>query len=147
MGAMRVGIRRFLAVMLLALVAGCSAQYRNHGYAPRDDQLAQIAVGKDTRDSVTEKIGTPGTAGLISDDVWYYVESRFKQMAFLAPREINREVVAISFSRNGRVSNIERFGMENGRIITLSRRVTKTTADKVPFLRRVFGSLISGTFN
>ncbi len=136
------GLRNAMAaLMALVLVTGCAAQYRNHGYAPSQSELAGIAVGRDTRDSVAEKIGPPTAEGLRDQAAWYYVESRFRHFAWQAPKEIEREVVAISFNPAGRVTNIERFGLEDGRIITLSRRVTKVAEDKTPYLRKIFASL------
>ena len=54
--------------------------------------------------------------------------------------EIEREVVAISFNEAGVVENVERFGMAEGRDITISRRVTDSTIKGVSFLRQLFGS-------
>lgn len=129
-------------VFFLALTA-CT-QFRNHGYAPSDADLANVVVGTDTRETVASVVGNPGASGLTDDSNWYYVESRFRHFAFQAPKEIEREVVVISFGGSGRVSNIERFGLEQGRVITLSRRVTATSKVKIPFLRRLFGNLGQG---
>ena len=127
-------------VMLLA-TAACSTQFRNHGYAPSELQLADVIVGSDTRETVSSVIGRPSAEGVLDGGAWYYVESRFRQFAFQAPKEIDREVVVISFDRSDRVSNVERFGLEDGRVITLSRRVTEITAVKIPLLRRLLGNL------
>ena len=137
-------LKRCVALVALAVLAGCAAEFRNHGYAPSDSELAGIVVGRDTRESVAEAIGPPTAEGLRQQGAWYYVESRFRHFAWQAPKEIEREVVAISFGRNGRVSNIERFGLEDGRIVTLSRRVTKVPgAKKRPYLQRIFGSFLN----
>ena len=45
-----------MGVAMAALVA-CTAQYRNHGYVPLADDLTNIVVGIDTRDSVAETVG------------------------------------------------------------------------------------------
>ena len=132
------------------VVASCSTQYRNHGYAPDEFELANVIVGSDTRETVATVIGRPSSEGVLSDGAWYYVESRFRHFAFQAPNEIGREVVAVSFDANGRVANIERFGLEDGQVITLSRRVTATTVARVPFLRRLLGNIgqtAGGLFN
>lgn len=129
-------------MMIVALIlASCSTQFRNHGYAPSDAELANIIVGADDRETVASLIGRPTAAGILDNSGWYYVESRFRHYAYLAPKEILRQVVAISFDERGRVANIERFGLEDGRIIALSRRVTKSSVDEKPFLRRLLGNL------
>lgn len=132
---------RYLTGILLVLTLASCAQFRNHGYAPSETELADIVVGTDTRETVASLIGPPGASGVTDNSSWYYVESRFRHLGFQAPKEIEREVVAISFDPNGRVANIERFGLEQGRVIALSRRVTATSQVKTPFLRRLFGNL------
>ncbi len=134
--------RRLLGAFALALLlSACTPQLRNHGYAPSDEELSAIKISRDTRETVAEAIGPPTTEGVLNDRAWYYVESRFRQYAWQAPHEIAREVVVISFDGKGRVSNIERFGLEDGHIVTISRRVTEGSAARAPFLQRVFGRL------
>ncbi|APX88495.1 cell envelope protein SmpA [Brevirhabdus pacifica] len=137
----RKAMRMMVLGGLLLIVAGCAKIYRNHGYVPTDQDLAQVRVGVDTRESLTETIGVPTSSGVIRETAWYYVGSRFEQFAFRAPREISREIVAISFGGNGKVRNVERFGLEDGRVVTLSRRVTDSNIQGVSFLRQLFGSV------
>lgn len=134
-------LRGGVLVLALVALAACSATYRNHGWAPSDEDLAAIKVGTDTRESVGEVLGAPGTAGLLADSGWYYVQSRYENYAWRAPREIDRQVVAISFNEAGVVENVERFGLEDGRVIVLSRRVTEANVKGISFLRQLFGSL------
>ncbi len=147
--ALVLGKALMVGLVVLA-TASCSTQFRNHGYVPSESELANVIVGADTRETVASVVGRPSAEGVLDDNAWYYVESRFRHFAYLAPREIEREVVAISFDGKGRVANIERFGLADGQVITLSRRVTTTTADKVPFLRQLLGNLgrgAAGLFN
>ena len=46
----RAGMRSAAALMLVAGLGACTAQYRNHGYTPSDADLSQIVVGVDTVD-------------------------------------------------------------------------------------------------
>jgi len=130
-----------LSVLILLFVAGCSSTFRNFGYVPSEVDLANVQVGRDTRETVTEKIGSPGTSGVVREDAWYYVQSRVENYAYQAPEVIERQVLAISFSSNGRVRNIERFGLEDGEVIALNRRVTDDNIQGVSFLRQLFGNL------
>ncbi len=130
-----------LSVLILLFVAGCSSTFRNFGYVPSEVDLANVQVGRDTRETVTEKIGSPGTSGVVREDAWYYVQSRVENYAYQAPEVIERQVLAISFSSNGRVRNIERFGLEDGEVIALNRRVTDDNIQGVSFLRQLLGNL------
>jgi len=139
-------IRRVLfAAVLLGSVSACSPQYANHGYLPPEEDLDQIVVGVDTRDTVAQNIGTPTSAGVANDSGYYYVRSRRRTVGALAPKVIERQVLAISFDSAGVVSNIEKFGMERGRVVPLSRRVTTAGVRDNSFLRQLLGNI--GRFN
>lgn len=138
-------VRLICACLLAAALAACAPIVRNHGYVPPEDQLRQLAVGRDSRAEVAELVGRPTTEGVLGEDAWYYVQSRFRQSGYRAPQEVDREVVAISFAADGRIENIERFGLERGRVVPLSRRVTEQNVKGVGFLRQLFGNI--GQFN
>ncbi|MGG7644017.1 outer membrane protein assembly factor BamE [Rhodovulum sp. YNF3179] len=129
--------RAIAVVVALAALSACSAQYRNHGYTPTDRELAGIEVGVDTRESVAEEIGRPVSRGLLQESGWYYVQSRVRHFAYRPPEEVEREVVAISFDRSDRVANIERFGLEAGRVVPLSRRVTDTNISGISLIEQL----------
>lgn len=129
-----------LALVMIVAVA-CSPVYRNHGYVPSEDELALLEVGVDTRDSVAVAVGRPSAAGLLNDLGWYYVQSRWKQRGALPPLEEDRQVVAISFTDDGIVENIERFGLEQGQIVPISRRVTETNVKGSSVIRQLFGNI------
>lgn len=129
-----------IGAMMLVLTA-CAPIYQKHGYVPDDADLNRIEVGIDSRDTVAAIVGRPSTAGLLNDDGWFYVQSRWKQVGAMAPVEVDRQVVAISFSEAGKVSNVERFGLEEGQVVALSRRVTEPNVRSAGFLRQLFGNI------
>lgn len=133
--------RRFALVAALGLSMACTPVIRNHGYVPIAEDLALISVGVDTRETVTAAIGPPSSGGVLNDSGFYYVASRFRHFGAFAPQETNREVVAISFDSEGFVSNIERFGLEDGQVVALSRRVTDSPVQNSTFLRQLLGNL------
>ncbi len=140
---------RVLLPLVLTFAVSCSAIYRNHGYVPAEDELAMLTVGEDTRDTVEVAVGRPSAAGLLNDDGWYYVQSRYRQFGPRAAQEVERQLVAISFDEGGTVTNIERFGLEDGRVVTLSRRVTDTNIKGANLIRQIlsnFGRFRAGDF-
>lgn len=142
------GRRAAALVTVTVALAGCTAQYRDHGYVPPPEDLAGIEVGRDTRDTVRETVGAPSTSALVGDRGYYYVSSRMRHFAWRAPEEVSREVVAISFGGNGTVTNVERYGLEDGVAVPLERRVTEsggTTSFLSQLLSRI-GGFSPGTF-
>lgn len=130
-----------VACMVLLVLGACSPVFRNHGYVPTDDELALVQVGKDTRESVAATLGRPSAQGLLNDVGWYYVQSRWRHFGALEPKEVDRQVVAITFSESGIVENVERFGLEEGEVVAISRRVTDSNIKGMGFLRQLLGNI------
>jgi outer membrane protein assembly factor BamE (lipoprotein component of BamABCDE complex) len=127
--------------LLCAVLTACSPIVRSHGYVPADDQLAEITVGEDTRDTVAEKIGAPMTLGFESDRSWYYVASERRTLGLRAPQTTRRDIVAVRFGDAGTVQNVERFDEQDGRVVVLTARVTDPSVSELGILRRIFGNV------
>ncbi|SDJ22765.1 outer membrane protein assembly factor BamE [Lutimaribacter saemankumensis] len=134
-------VRKFVAILCVLVVAGCTSVYRNHGYVPKDEELSEIVVGVDTRDTVAETVGSPSAGGVLDSSGYYYVQSRVRHFAYRRPEVVSREVLAITFDNAGVVRNIERFGLEDGQVVPLTRRVTETAASDNGFLRQLLRNL------
>lgn len=128
-----------LAVLVVG-AAACTPIYRNHGYVPSAQELATVSVG-DSREEVATKIGRPSAQGLLNDTGWYYVQSRWEHRGGRSPVEVDRQVLAVTFSEAGRVTNIEHFGLEDGRVVALSRRVTEANIKGLSFIRQLLGNV------
>ncbi|WP_240789477.1 outer membrane protein assembly factor BamE [Pseudooceanicola onchidii] len=134
-------VRMTLLGLLVVGVAACAERTRNHGYVPDEEDLTQITVGVDTRDTVSDVLGAPSTSGIVDDSGYYYVRSTFRHFGPTEPRVVEREIVAISFDTAGVVTNVERYGLEDGRTVVLSRRVTDSQAGNNGFLRQLLRNL------
>jgi len=138
-------MRTGLLIAVLVASAACTPQFRNHGYIPPEEDLSQIVVGIDTRDTVADIVGEPSTAGVWNDSGYYYVRSRVRTVAYKRPEAIERQLLAISFDTAGVVTNVERFGLEDGRVVPISRRITTSNTADIGFIRRLLGNI--GNFN
>ena len=140
---------RWALLVCALVVSGCVATYSNHGYVPPADELAEVVVGVDTRDTVRETIGQPSSQGVLADSNFYYVSSRVRSYGPREPQVVERNLVAITFDTAGVVQDIVQLGLEDGRIVNLDRRVTDTSVSTNTFLRQLFGNLgnfDAGTF-
>ena len=133
-----IGLAGTLAAALL--VQACAPINRNHGYVPPPSVVSTLAIG-DSREDVVTKVGRPTTTCLSGDSTLYYVQSRFRHFGLLAPEETEREVLALSFTPDGRLGNIERFGLEQGRVVQLNpARTAEVFADRT-FVTQLLGNL------
>ena len=137
--------RAFVFASCLAIVTACTPVIENHGYIPPPEELAEIKVGVDTRETVEEAVGAPSSSGVVRDSGFYYVRSKVRHYGPKRPEVIERKLVAISFDDRGVVRNIERFGLEDGIVVELDRRVTESNIENSGFLRQLLGNI--GNFN
>lgn len=130
-----------LALIVLLGAAGCSPTFRNHGYVPPEEDLAELVVGIDTRASVEDLVGPPTAGGVLEGGDYFYIRSRVRTFGPRRPQVIDRQVLAITFDAEGVLQNIERFGLEDGRVVALSRRVTQSGVTDTTFLRQLLGNI------
>lgn len=134
-------VNAVIGVVMAVALSACVAQFRNHGYMPTAEALGTLQIGADTKDSVREKVGAPGVEGILASSGWYYVRSRFQHLGAFEPKEVDREVLALSFDGQGVLRNVERFGLDQGRVVVLERRVTEANVQGVTFIQQLFGNL------
>ena len=131
-----------LGVMaVLILLSACAAQYRMHGYMPPQQDVDALVVGVDTQGSVAESLGVPSSGGVTRENAYFYVRSRIQQGALGRPTEVDRQVLMLSFDKQGVLSNIERFGLQDGNVVSLEHRVTKTAGPELSLIRQIIGSI------
>jgi len=132
-----------MAVAGLALIAlgACTSQYLQHGYVPSEEELQQIIPGIDTRASVEDVIGVPTSSGVLRDSGYYYIETQIRHFAWKRPEVVEREVLAITFDEAGVVENLITYGLEDGQVVPLTRRVTKSGDGDIGFIRKLFGNI------
>ncbi len=131
--------------LVMATLAACGGQYRNHGYMPLAEDVDALIVGVDTRDSIIEVMGVPTTGGVLTEEAMYYVRSRVHHKGYVKPNEIQRDVLVLSFDKNQILRNVERFGIEKGKLIRLEHRVTEAPGGDRSVLQQIIGSI--GGFN
>ncbi|SIS87574.1 Beta-barrel assembly machine subunit BamE [Roseivivax lentus] len=135
------GTRLVAVLTLMVGLAACTADFRNHGYVPPEEDLQAIIPGIDTRATVEETVGVPTASGVLSDGAYYWVGTTMRHYGWQKPQVVEREVVAISFTETDVVANIERYGLEDGRVVPISRRVTDSASGDLSFIRKLFGNI------
>lgn len=123
------------------IVSGCSPITNTHGYLPVSADVAALAVGSDSKESVLERLGEPTSKGAQGDNTWYYVSYTVSTFAFFEPKVTDRQILAVSFSGANRVAAIDTFGLENGIVVNLNTRETVTGGRKLTFLQQMLGNV------
>ena len=132
-------LRVYVVILLTSILLSCTTNIKNHGYIPSKSDLETLVIGKDTKQSITKKIGLPATAGL--EGAYYYVRSTFNAPGFKPAQLVDRTVVVLSFDQRSKLKNIETFNVDNGNFVRLDYRVTETGLDNKNILQQIIGSI------
>ena len=131
--------RTYVVILLASVLLSCTSNIKIHGYIPSKSDLENLVLGKDTKQSVSKKMGLPATAGL--EGAFYYVRSTFNAPGFKPTQLIDRKVVVLSFDERSKLKNIETFNVDNGKFVRLDYRVTETGLDNKNILQQIIGSI------
>ena len=133
-------IKKAILCVTLSTLASCTTIYRNHGYAPSDELLANIVIGIDTRASVEDALGTPTAGGLPEGNSIYFISSKWSHYGLKPPKPISRQIVAIKFDESDMLSNVSRYELSDSKLIVLSRRITAGGSSEISFIKQIMGN-------
>lgn len=134
--------KTFFLSFMLFLVSACSSDtfISHNGNMPSDDKISEIKVGN-TQDFVLQTLGSPSSVVALDKDTWIYMSSEIKQIAFMKPEEISRQVLTIKFDNTQKVAQIERLGKANGTELLVNPEQTANVEQEQGFFRKYFGGV------
>lgn len=139
--ALRFAARAGLLVLAAAVLANCNPLVDHRGYLPRQGDMQNLQQGM-SKVEVEALLGSPSTTATInfSGDSYYYISSVVEERAFLRPKEVERQVVAIRFNQSDQVESFAHYGLEDGRIINFSSRETPTRGRELTILQQMISN-------
>ncbi len=108
-----------------------------------EERIQQVETGKMTEQQVYQLLGSPSTTATFPQRsrVWYYISRETETTAFLAPKLLDQRVVAIEFDEGGRVKDLRRYSMADGKDIELVDRETPSRGRELGLLEQLFGNI------
>lgn len=138
---MTTGLSRITLIALLAIaLASCERNIESHGDLPMPDRLAQVEPGR-TKSDVLALLGTPSSTFAIGTERWYYVSNQTEAFAIFPIEELERLVIVIDFDKSGKVTQIRKLGLKDGKEIDMASRVTPTTGQNMSILGQMIGNI------
>ncbi len=137
-------VRQAAAILSLLLLgaAACTPINSYQGFQAIDQTPETVKVGDDTRATVTAKLGTPTATSTFDKETWFYISQVSTKTGFYLPRVTKRDVVAISFAKDGdQVASVNTYTLKDGRVIAYNDRQTPTRGREQTFLEEVFGNI------
>ncbi len=129
----------FLA--LAVSVSACNPALRAHGHRYGIDEEPVITPAEDTQQTVLSRFGNPSTRGVFEENTWYYISSTRESIAYLRPTTRDRRVIAVTFDDNGIVSEVEEYGLEDGRVVAYADGETPTRGRELSILEQILGNV------
>jgi len=123
-------------------LAACSSDiFVSHtGNMPSDDKVAMVFKGQSKKD-VLEVLGSPSNVVSLDKDTWIYMSSAIKQVAFMAPEEIDRDVLVVKFSEDGHVLSVNKMDKQSGEQLEVADDQTPNQEQEQGFFRKYFGGV------
>jgi outer membrane protein assembly factor BamE (lipoprotein component of BamABCDE complex) len=134
--------RPVLAALVLGagLLSGCGAQIDRHGHVFIDVDVNSIQPGM-SKEQVASVLGSPDTTSTIAGDASYYISTTQKTVAFLKPREIDRQVIAVYYDGTAKVQQVAHYGLKDGIIVNYLKDETPARGKDVSLLQQIFGNI------
>ena len=129
-----------LLVTVCVALAGCTPVISNRGYLENADAEAGIEAGVDTKTTIENKLGDPSVQAAFGADAWYYVTQVERQVAFFTPTIESRHILAIYFDKEGKVTDMKHYGLEDGNVVAFESRTTPTRGREMTFLQQLFNA-------
>ncbi len=130
----------FSSTIFLSACASDDLFITHTGNMPSEDKIAMVFKGQSKKD-VWEILGSPSTIVPLDKDTWVYMSSEIKQVAFMPPKEIERDVLVVKFDENDNVSSIEKLDKDQGKSLEVAQEQTQNTEQKEGFFRKYFGGV------
>lgn len=140
-------VRNVIFILLVFFLASCSGITTRHGYIPSEAELSALEVGETTTEDVLGNIGNPTFVNEEYGTTWVYIETKQFNRGIRKAETTERNVVVLSFDGDDTLANVETLGLENGRTVRFTQRVTKTYEGRLSVIQQIlrsFGNFGSG---
>jgi len=115
-----------------------------HGYVPDQERVEKLQAGTDNKRTVESTLGTPSSLATFDQDTWYYITSEQETFAFFETKTTRREILAVRFAEDGTLSKIDKYTLEDGKIVNYSDDETPTRGKELTLLEQLFGTIGRG---
>ena len=128
------------ALAVAAATVACMPVISNRGYLPDREVESRIKAGTDTKTSVQERLGYASTTASFGADSWYYSSQVEKQVAFFHPTVLRRQILAVYFDKDGKVTGLRHFTLRDGHVVAFESRETPARGREMTFLQQLLNA-------
>jgi outer membrane protein assembly factor BamE (lipoprotein component of BamABCDE complex) len=134
-------MKRTVFLLAATMLMGCTPVVSQRGYLQDLDNEAGIDTTSDTKTTIQQRLGYPSTVATFgTPDAWYYISSIEKQVAFFQPTVQSRAILAVYFDKNGKVTDLRHFTLQDGHVVAFESRQTPARGRELTFLQQLFNA-------
>ncbi len=124
-----------LVLPLAGLMAACQPEINHRGYYAKPGAINQVSEGM-SKTEVESILGSPSTTASVNfqGDSYYYITSITQGRAFLQPIETNRQIIAVRFDKQDKVTSLAQYGLQDGKVIDINTRKTPIVGSEFSLL-------------
>jgi len=126
-----------LPLIAIALLVACAPVISQRGYLSDPENESAIRASTDTKTSVQSRLGYASTTATFGNDSWYYISATEKQVAFFKPTVLKRQILAVYFDKNNKVTAVRHYGLQDGHVIAFESRETPARGRETTFLQEL----------
>ncbi len=131
-----------LSGLLICSLSACSRDLfiTHNGNMPSNERIEQVKLGQ-SKYEVKSILGSPSTVVSFDKNTWIYMSSDIERIAFLASKEVSRDVLTIKFNEQNEVIDIDRMSEKDGKQVAINEDKTETLGQQQGFFKRFFGGV------
>ena len=129
-----------VSLTAIALLIACAPVISQRGYMPDKEAEMNIKPGTDTKTTIQSRLGYASTTATFGNDSWYYISATEKQVAFFSPTVLKRQILAVYFDKQNKVTGMRRYSLADGRVISYESRETPARGRELTFLQQLLNA-------
>lgn len=137
---------RFVALLaacatLGVAAGGCTPMRESHGWVSDSASQGDVQPGVDTKSTVMARMGSPSTTSTLAGNDWYYITALQQSYAYFNPKTTARTITVVRFNPDDVVASVDKYGVEQGKIINYATQTTPTRGRELGVLEQIFGTV------
>lgn len=134
-----------LVAALPLVLTSCIKAVESRGYTFEDVNISKLQTGKSTKAEVLQVLGSPSSQSSFGKETWFYVSSKADKVAFLTPKTIEQEVIAIEFNSGGYIDALNKYTLADAKLVQYAKETTPTEGSDTSAVGQILGNV--GRFN
>lgn len=131
-----------LAATAALALAACAPVTTYNGFQAREEKPADAKVGVDTKATLQSRLGSPSTQSVFGGgDTWYYISQVTDREAYHLPTVRSRQVVAVSFDKDSKVTQVKKLDLKDGYQVAFEKRQTPTRGRELSLFEQLLGTI------